>query len=322
MSDTCEAAAGTGVHTLEADAYHGDPCPAPSLSSTLARKMLNQSPLHAWTASPRLNPDWEPQDKKTFDIGRAAHREVLGAGSDYAVIPENALASNGAASTKEAKAFIAEAREAGLTPIKAEEADQVQAMAAKVSERLAEMGILLEPERSELAAIAELDGAWCRAMIDNAPADPAAALYDFKTTTDASPDACLRAVMNYGYDVQAAHYRDTWRAATGEDRAFRFIMQEKEPPFEVCVVELGGESLMMAHKKIARAREMWAICVRDEHWPGYPLGIHRIELPEFFHGKWLERESAEAEHKRRTGMDVLERARRWQAPETFAQAGE
>lgn len=312
----------TGLHQLDAETYHGDPCPAPSLSSTLARLLIDRSPLHAWTASPRLNPDWEAQDKKTFDIGRAAHREVLGAGSDYAVIPESVLASNGAASTKEAKAFIAEAREAGLTPIKVEEADQVQAMAAKVSDRLAEMGIRFEPERSELAAIAQIDGIWCRAMIDNVPEDPAAPLYDFKTTTDASPDACMRACMNYGYDVQAAHYRDTWRAATGEDRLFRFIFQEKEAPHEICVVELGHESLTIGQKKIARAREMWGICLRNDHWPGYPVGVHRVELPEFFQAKWLERESAEADFKQRTGADVLERARRWQAPEPFAHAGE
>ena len=54
------ATLGAGVHQIDGGAYHLDPCPEASLSSTLAKTMLAQSPLHAWTASPRLNPDWEP----------------------------------------------------------------------------------------------------------------------------------------------------------------------------------------------------------------------------------------------------------------------
>ena len=311
-----------GLHQISADAYHRDPCPDPSLSSTIAKTLLAQSPLHAWTISPRLNPDWQPIEKKTFDIGRAAHRAILGAGGDYVAIPEGMLASNGAASTKEAKGFIEDARAQGITPLKAAEVEQIEAMRSHAQLRLAEHGITIEPARSEMAAIAVIGGIWCRVMLDNAPADPRQPIYDLKTCEIAAPEACMRAVMNYGYDVQAEHYRQTWRAATGEDRAFRFIFQEKSAPFEICVIELGSDSLAMAAKKIERARTMWGLCLRDGHWPGYPAGVHRIELPEFFHAKWLERESVEVEHKARTGRDVIERAARWQSPETFAGAAE
>ena len=127
----------TGIHQIAAEAYHADPAPAPSLSSTIAKVLLGQSPLHAWTASPRLNPAWEPKYSKTFDIGRAAHRETLGAGSDFCAIPDDILASNGAASTKAAKEFIESAREAGLTPLKSDEVTQIEAMRAKITEKLA-----------------------------------------------------------------------------------------------------------------------------------------------------------------------------------------
>lgn len=307
-----------GVHQIEGDAYHADPAPRPSLSSTIAKILLSQSPLHAWTASPRLNPDWEPKDSKTFDIGRAAHRAVLGAGADFIAIPDDLLASNGAASTKAAKEFIADARANGLTPLKSAEVAQIEAMRAKIAAKLVSLQIDLDPAHSEVVALAKIEGVHCRAMIDNAPADPRTPLYDFKTTTDASPEAAMRAIMNYGYDVQAAHYLDTWKAATGEDRLFRFIFQEKEAPYEVAVIEVGPDSLAMARKKIARAREMWGNCLAADDWPGYPAGVHRIELPEFFHNKWLERESVEADFKSRTGMDVLDASRQWQSPESFA----
>lgn len=306
-----------GVYQIDASQYHADPCPEPSLSSTLARVILAQSPLHAWTASPRLNPQFEPVEKKTFDIGRAAHRAVLGAGGDYVEIPESLLASNGAASTKAAKDFIEDARAQGLTPLKAAEVELIEAMQAKLSEKLAAIGIALDPACSEQVAIAQIDSVWCRAMLDNVPLDARLPIYDFKTCESAAPEACMKAVINYGYDVQAEHYRQVWKAASGQDRVFRFIFQEKSAPFEICVVELGSETLTIASKKIARAREMWRICLRDQSWPGYPPGIHRVDLPAWAIERWLERESAEADHKQRHGADIIEAARLWQAPEGY-----
>lgn len=307
---------GTGVHQIDSAEYHADPCPEPSLSSTLAKTMLQQSPLHAWVASPRLNPDWEPKDSKTFDIGRAAHRAVLGAGGDYVAIPEDLLGTSGAASTKAAKAFIEDARAAGKTPLKAAEVDQIEIMAEKARGHMLMLGEDLDPARSEMVAIAQIDGIYCRAMLDNVPLDARKPIYDFKTCESAHPTAVQRAIANYGYDVQAEHYRQVWLAATGEDRPFRFIFQEKAAPHEICVVELGADSLFMARKKIARAREMWRICRDSGQWPGYPLGVHQIDLPSWALAQWLERESAEEDHKRQHGADILLAARQWQAPHT------
>lgn len=293
-----EGAVKPGIIRLDAEAYHADPAPQPSLSSTLAKTLLAQSPLHAWTESRRLNPDWQPTEKKTFDIGRAAHREVLGAGDSYVTIPSDILASDGAASTKAAKAFIADARKNGLVPLKEAEVEQVQLMGALAGERLASMGIRFDPARSELAAVAQIDGVWCRAMFDNTPEDPRQPIYDFKTCENAAPDACERAIMNYGYDVQAEHYRQVWKAATGEDRPFRFVFQEKSAPHEICVVELSADTLSIAARKVACARQIWGECLRTGNWPGYQLGVHQIDLPAYYAERWLERESADAERMR------------------------
>ena len=317
-----------GVHSISADDYHKDPAPAPSLSSTLARLLLNRSPLHAWTASPRLNPAWEPVEKKAFDIGRAAHRAVLGAGGDYVAYPAGYLASNGVASTKEAKAWAEEQRAAGRTPLKADEVDQVGAMAAKLHEALAEMGIRLDPDRSELTALAEIGGIHCRAMVDNATDTPIRGLgkviVDFKTTEDASPDACRRSVENYGYDLQWAHYTETWEVATGEKRAFLFIFQEKEPPFEVGVMHLLAEPghsedwAEDASDKIASARATWAECLTTGVWPGYPRLIHQIGARPFYRQKWQDT-ATRAIVARNHRQSTLDRAMNWQAPERTAQ---
>lgn len=317
MKDILTGALGPGIHDISAEAYHGDPCAVPSMSSTLARLILNRSPRHAWTAHPRLNPDHEGKDSKTFDIGRAAHRAVLGKGGDFIAYPEHVLAKNGAASTTAAKEWAEEIRARGMTPVKAEEADAVNDMAAEIMGRLAFMDMAFPPARSELTAIAEIDGVMCRAMIDHAPEDPRQPLWDVKTTTDASPLAVMRSIMAYGYDIQASHYTEVWKAATGEDRQFRFVFVEKDQPHECCVVQLGGDSMAMARKRTARAREMWAHCLSTDNWPGYPGEIVQLDLPEFYQARWLERETFEAEIKRETGRDILEAAYRWQAPDNF-----
>jgi hypothetical protein len=311
-----------GVYPFDGEAYHADPCPEPSLSSSLAKLIIGQSPLHAWTECRRLNPAWQPTERKTFDIGRAAHRAILGAGAEYVTIPDGLLSSDGGIRTAEAKAFVADARSHGVTPLKADEVANIEIMRTVAARRLADMGITFDRARSEMAAFAVIDGVWCRAMLDNAPLDPRQPIYDLKTCESAAPEACERAVLNYGYDVQAQHYREVWRAATGESRPFRFVFQEKSAPHELCVIELGDDTLTIAAKKIARARAMWRLCLDRGVWPGYPPGVHRIELPEWHAARWLERESVDADYRRQHGQDILTAAMRWQAPEPFQGAAE
>jgi hypothetical protein len=267
------------VIRLPSAAYHSDPAPEPSLSATLAKLLIKRSPKHAWHASPRLNPEWEAVNKKTFDIGRAAHRAVLGFGDEYVQIPEAVLAKNGAASTTAAKDFIADTRKRGQTPLQAAEVEQIESMRDIAAARLLEHGITLDPDRSELCAIAQVEGVWCRTMFDNVDADIRGPIYDFKTIEDASPDACMRAILNYGYDIQQEHYRAVWWAATGEIRPFVFIFQEKPKPHEVTLIRLSGSFEAMAKRRAARARKIWSDCITANNWPGYPIGMHEVDAP-------------------------------------------
>jgi hypothetical protein len=44
------------------------------------------SPLHAWHAHPRLNPDYRHDDDTKFDVGNIAHKLMLGRGKDIVVL--------------------------------------------------------------------------------------------------------------------------------------------------------------------------------------------------------------------------------------------
>lgn len=309
-------APGVHAHIPETD-YHADALTdRPALSSTIAKLML-RSPLHAWTAHPRLNPAWEPTERKTFDIGRAAHRAVLGRGGDYVAIPAAMLASNGAASTKAAKEWIEESRAAGLTPLKAEEVDQIGAISDAVTVRIAAMGIRLDPARSEVTAIGAVEGVMCRARFDNLP-EKGGVIYDLKTCEDASADAVIRAVERYGYDVQAAHYTATLEAATGQRRRMRFIFVEKAAPYEVAVVELhddpGADSdwMIAARSKAAEARRLWAECLLTGEWPGYPLAVQIIGARGWDQARW---EQKMADRADKPSAEAIRAAYQAQAPE-------
>lgn len=306
--------AALGCHAdIDETRYHADHLRAePTLSSTLARKLITQSPLHAWTAHPRLNPQWTPTTKVAFDVGKAAHAAILEARKNWRVYPEDVLGANGAASTRAAKAWEAETREAGYVPLKADQAQAVNAMRDKLLSETADRKIHFSPDHAEIVALAEIDGVTCRVMIDQAPPDPSLPLYDLKTCEDASPEACMRSVMNYGYDVQARHYLDVWAAATGEERKFRFVFQEKSPPHEVCVIELSALDLELAGQKTRRARDIWRMCLAQGHWPGYPKDVHVLDIPEFYHAKFTERNARHEAHRASTGRDVY--ARDFQAP--------
>jgi hypothetical protein len=162
------------------------------------------------------------------------------------------------------------------------------------------MGICLESARSEVTALAEVDGVWCRARIDNLPAR-GGVFYDLKTTTDAGADAVIRAIEVYGYDLQVAHYQAVLEAATGQRRRARLIFVEKEPPHEVAVVELlddptaDADWMRAARAKVAEARRLWAECLRTGQWPGYPRAVQILGARGWDQARWLQRLAAQAD---------------------------
>lgn len=318
----------TGIHVIDDQTYHGDPAPEPSLSATLSKLILDRSPLHAWTASPRLNPKWEPVDSEVFDVGRAAHRAVLGRGGDYVAYPEALLSSNGAAGTKAAKEWAEYQREQGRTPLKREQVEAVEAMAAATNAHLAACGIKLDPDRSELSAIAKIDDVWCRARVDNAPdrpvilpgIGPRKVLIDFKSCENATPEKCRKAVESYGYDTQKQHYTETWHAATGEERAFLFVFTEKDPPHGTCVLWLLDEPghsadwLEDAKDKVRSARTTWGDCLDQNSWPGYPHLIVQVGSTPWHRQRWQDTQARASIARERTNPAALAQAMAWQAP--------
>lgn len=304
-----------GVFDLTEEAYHADPCPVPSLSASIAAVLLDRTPWHAWTAHPRLNPDFEPNDRDTFDLGRAAHALMLAGEGSFAVVD---AADWRTAAAKQARD---EARAAGKTPILAHRMAEVRRMVfagrrqieflSDADDRLAFKPGTGTPERT---LVWREGKTWCRARLDWHPA-AGAVFHDYKTTgASAHPDAWARTAYGMGADVQAGLYRRAIRAALGiDDPEFRFVVQENTPPFALCVVALTPAAMDLAERKALAAIDLWSRCTAAGRWPGYPARTCYIDPPGYEETRWLEREERATQAKREN-VDLLKLAIDAQAP--------
>ena len=66
-----------GIYEIPATEYHADPCPEPSLSASVARTLMERSPLHAWMKHPKLGGQQEERPASKMSLGTAAHSVIL-----------------------------------------------------------------------------------------------------------------------------------------------------------------------------------------------------------------------------------------------------
>ena len=71
-SDTVTA---PGLYRMTEAAYHADPCPAPSLSRSIAETLILESPEHAFAAHPRLT---KPDEEDEEEAGEETHEVRFG----------------------------------------------------------------------------------------------------------------------------------------------------------------------------------------------------------------------------------------------------
>lgn len=216
--------------------------------------------------------------KAEFDFGKVAHSLVLGQGAQFEVVM--VTAKDGTASEAEtykppsAQAHRDEIRAVGKVPILAKHLEIAQAMAARIREHEVAAALFKD-------GAAEVSALWddpdtrvpCRARFDwlpEAKAKRRTFIPDYKTATSAHPDKFAKAVAEYGYHLQQEHYLDAARfLALGNDPMFLFVVQEKDPPFEVNVIPLDADAAKTGRALNDRARRLFAECTATGHWPGY-----------------------------------------------------
>lgn len=280
-----------GVYDLSEAEYHADPAPEPSLSSSLAKILLNRTPRHAWWAHPRLNPRWQPDNRRAFDLGAAAHAMVLGDKQRFALVEADDWRTNAAKDARE------EAYAAGRVPLLRDQYEQTVEMAAAAHAQLEqheEASSAYTNGRPEQTLIHHGGDVWLRCRLDWLPYD-GSVFYDYKSTsTSANPDTFHRTLFDLGYDVQCAFYRRAIRAVLGiEEPHFHFVVQENYPPYALSVIGLPPGYVDAADKDAQKAIDLWRWCMERDTWPGYPSRTAYVEPPPWVEARRMEREMQE-----------------------------
>lgn len=257
------------------DVYLKDPVPGGSLSSSGARLLIPPScpAKYRWAVGHPTMP------KLDYDIGTAAHRELLGVGPDLEVIdaPDYKRRVNQVAKKT--------AYAAGKIPILPHQMDMVFDM-VQVARAHPLAGRLLDPG----TGVPEQSLFWlervipdrgkpfevqCRARLDwlstLTTKDGRMIVVDYKTAKSVNPANLVRAIGDNGYHMQAAWYLDAVvGCGLAKDAVFLFVFQEKEPPFLITVMELHDVTGLWVGRELNdHARRVYHRCRELGAWPGY-----------------------------------------------------
>ncbi|MCX5615383.1 PD-(D/E)XK nuclease-like domain-containing protein [Bombella sp. TMW 2.2559] len=277
-----------GIYNLTSEQYHADPCPEASLSNSIAKVLLDQSPLHARFRHPRLNidrPDFQPT--KPMQKGSALHRLILGKGADIVAIPFDNYLSKAAKEARDA------AQAGGKIVLLEYEYEAVLACAEAARDQLMQRedcAAFFEPGQSEAVIAWRERDIWCRGMVDFLPDNPRSPLFDLKgTTKSASPQQWSRSLATE-YRTQDRFYARGMKAIRGiSPEPMRFIVVEMNAPYAVSVLTPAPSLRHVADENVTRAIRIWSECMKSGKWPGYPHMAH-VEAP-----AWLINEQEEQE---------------------------
>ena len=259
---------------VEPDAYHE----LPGLSSSIAKVVIDQSPLHAF-AQHRMFGGRGREATKLMDRGNVVHSLVLGRGKKFEVLDFDNYKTHKAQDARDA------ARAAGLIPILAHDLEAAEQIAAAILRQLPEHGITLVGQSEVAIEWWEQAGdeqfIRCRGMFDHLLLS-AGVIIDLKITGDASPGAIERGAENMGYALQQAAYRRALTALRPELAGridFLFVFAEADYPHAINVVRGDGVFREIGDRRWQRAVHTWGRCLATNTWPSYGGGINQLSPP-------------------------------------------
>lgn len=293
-----------GIYEMSAEEYHADCCPEPSLSSSIAQLICNESLLHAWTYHHRLNPNATPEYSEAMDRGSICHALVLEGSTDKVHLIQ-AKKTEGSGKNKvetdepvddwrtnRAQEERDRARADGKYPILQCDWPEVLNMYLAAQVQLQAMKIDLSAGESEKVLVwQEPNGVWCRARLDWISKDRREVI-DYKTTAaTANPEVVSRTLFTNGYDIQEGFYRRGVRMVFGvEDARFRFLYQETKAPFAMSQNRLDEYAMGLGDKQVQFAIEEFGGALKSGKWPGYDPRTGIAPLPKWKEKAWTDKE--------------------------------
>jgi hypothetical protein len=238
-------------------------------------KLMSKSPMHyqhALTA--------ESESKDHFNVGNAGHTLILEPekfSSGYALYTE-------LRNSKKWEAF--KEANAGKTILTEDGWATAHEMRDAVARHPLASKMLGVHGHSEVTILWDLQAGPAtfemRARLDRVTDG---AIYDIKSTQDASPAGFGRECERFRYHTQASLYRRGAQAVTGKDFEHFIIAVEKKAPFAVAVYRVTEEQLAIGEEEYTTYLAKLDACRQADSWPGYPDEVMDLTLP-----KWAAKE--------------------------------
>lgn len=269
---------------MTAERYHSDPFAVPSLSASIARILLDECPLRAHLAHPKLGGIRRPPTQ-AMQLGTLIHALVFQQPIDLEIVHDENFRK------KRSRQRRAAAKAEDRVIVLARELERAKVIAEAIVDEARKQGIELRR-----GGLVEQPAAWieeteagpivCRGLFDWVHIGEAVAL-DLKTARSANPRELGKHIIEHGYDIQAAAYKSAIRALNdgmAGREVFRWLFIEQLPPTAsqpiiLTVAEADGALAELGAARWRDACETWGRCITTNQWPAYTTGIARIAPP-------------------------------------------
>ena len=250
----------------------GDPTEKICLSSSVAKVLVERSPLHAWCKHRLLGGNRQDRTAATED-GKIYETLIFGLQDEKIEVVEAADWRTNAA--KDARASI---ERAGKIAILAPKYAEYANTAGMIKGGMERGGFVMNGAIQKKLQW-EKDGVDCKAYLDHFVRTEGR-IDDLKCVADASPAAVANHMVKYGYDIQEAAYTEAaetlYPDLIGRVK-FTFWFAEKELPYAVQPYTTTGMMKELGRRKWDFAKRVWAGCLSGNVWPGYGEGILSVE---------------------------------------------
>lgn len=268
---------------IEADDHFADPTPLPSLRQSLIGDLLDRSAWHAAYSHRRLNPYGKADDStRAAFIGSAVHRLALRKGQEISIIKYPDYRSATAREKRD------EAVRNKRIPVLERDYLHSVDMADLVREAITD-ATEGHPYMTEVPFYwleqTPFGPCWCGGMVDVwCPA--LRLILDPKTSArPAVPASFGSEAQQNGYDVQAAFYPrgfgQIFPDLAGRIR-FANLVVEKSEPAGIAILAPDESSRYIAERRCERAIHLWARCLAERSFPGYPRGVQSYSTPTWY----------------------------------------
>ena len=250
----------------------GDPNEKICLSASVAKVLVERSPLHAWCKH-RLLGGFKADRTAATDDGQIYEALIFGQQDQKIQLVDASDWRTNAA--KDARASI---ERQGLIAMLAPKYAEYAHVAGAIKGGMQKAGFIFNGAIQQ-KLLWEHSGVNCKAYLDQFVRTEGR-IDDLKCVADASPAAVANHMVKYGYDIQEAAYTEAaetlYPDLLGRVK-FTFWFAEKDAPFAVQPYTTTGMMKELGKRKWAFAKAVWLGCIAGNVWPGYGAGVLQVE---------------------------------------------